>query len=193
MFDWLKSLLEKIFPPAAPSKKLTPKAAIPPPPAQNQAFALSQQASNYLDTVWLNNQNKIVTLPAGTLVWHGGLIGPNNPVTNQKGLWATKDPQKKAYYNGWAKNDAQGKGITAHLTEYETSKDLPLADFDGHSMTFFTETLCNSQHDLMKKSIIAWVTAKPSLRGIVAINSGVDEVVFAYPANDLNVITQTPL
>lgn len=202
MFDRLKTLWQRVFPPATSGNNNTqPPATLQQPlaqpqqpaaPIQNQPFVLSPAASNYIDAAWLANQNKVLDLPKGTSLWHGGLIGPNNPVINAKGLWTTRDAQRKTFYNQWAKDDAVRHGGTAYLTEYSNNATLPLADFNRHSMTYFTETFCNGSHDLMKASLIAWVQAIPSLRrGIVAINSGPDEVVIAYPATDLDVVVQT--
>ncbi|WP_374604687.1 hypothetical protein [Niveibacterium sp.] len=169
------------------------KAAIAPlqPVVPQPEIGLSVAGAAYIDAAWQANKKKIDVLFCGTHLWHGGIVGPNNPATNQRGLWTTKDAQKSTRYNRWSKEEAQKNGVNAYLTEYITTRDLQLADFGCFSMKDFMNKYCNSQHNTMKQSLIAWVNTKPELRGLVAINTAADDVVVAYPADDLNVISHT--
>ncbi|UCV28456.1 hypothetical protein [Ferribacterium limneticum] len=169
-----------------------PQSPIPPPaPTPQPAFVLTPAAATYLDAAWLLNQNRTLLLPVGTRLWHGGLIGPNNSPANAKGLWTTRNSQQRTHYNSWALQEAISKGVNAYLTEFETNKDLLLADFASYSLNPFTAALCNGAHNNMKQAVMAWLVKKSNLSGIVAINSGPDEVVISLPATDLTIIQQT--
>lgn len=155
-------------------------------------FSPSPAALAALDATWFGNSRRTRLLQQGTRLWHGGVIGPNWPLDNRKGLWTTMNDHKKDRYNGWARDDAARYCLAPYLLEFETRRALRLADLNRHSMKQFTDNFCNGQHDLMKSTVLAWI-ANHGLDGIVSINGDDDEVVICYPVADLKQVDETPL
>lgn len=199
MQKYLKKFWAILFPPATVrSNKLTVQNAAPQPIAQQPTASVvcitpTTQTNLYLDAAWKQNNSAKITLPIRTKLWHGGIVGPNNPATNTEVLWTTRNEEHKHCYNDFALVGAKYIGVNAYLSEFETNKELLLADFNCYSLSEFTMEFCNGHHHLMKQALMAWLKTKPQLQGIVAINGGVDEVVISRPEQDLNIIQHIPL
>lgn len=161
--------------------------------ATTPSFVYKAAHQVFLDSLWENNNRTVTTLAAGTKLWHGGMVGPDNPALNTRGLWTTCNAQSKEHYNAWAADEAKAANGTAYLTEFETNKDLPLADFNSQSLSTFTMQLCNYNHNFMKQAVMTWVKNNSELRGIIAANSNPDEVIIGFPQDDLNIVKQTPV
>lgn len=176
--------------PIAPASTPGVPPIVAPATMAQKAAALTTAMAIELDGYWSSNQNKVEILAKGTMLWHGGIIGPELPASDDIALWTTRDPEKKADYNGWAYDDAKRLEREAYLTEFKSNRDLRLACFMQKSMHSFTVKQCGGSHNSMKAAVTEWLESK-SLDGIAGINSGADEVVVKAPASDLLVSSQT--
>jgi hypothetical protein len=145
-----------------------------------------------IDVIWSENGSGVIRLPKGTSLWHAGLVGPQQPLNDERGLWLTNESSLRHNYSECAGQYARQIGAAAFLREFQTVRELRLADFGKASMGNFTEKFCNAEHDLMKRAVLAWIRRR-GFDGIVSINGGADEVVISRPVADLEQIAEEQL
>lgn len=153
---------------------------------------LSPQQASALLAIWSTTGNVEVTLPAGTLLWHGGTIPNAAALLNTHALWCTRDPDKSTQYDGWASDDAKRKGVTAHRLELALPRPLCMADFGRMSLQQFTMNHCKSSHNSMKAALRAWCLQR-GLDGVVNLNGDASEVVVCRPVTELAEVSTVQL
>lgn len=153
---------------------------------------MSAQALAALDQIWRQQGGCSEKLSSGTRLWHGGLIGPQWPMADDRLLWTTRIEAEKHHYDGQAREFAAYSKVEPYRLELELTVDAEFADFRSASLLEFTKIHCNYQHPTMKKYLTDWVSAK-GLGGVVAINGGPGEVAVRNPSQVLAIRSQLPL
>lgn len=145
-----------------------------------------------LDGIWRNQGNRTVQLSKGTVLWHGGIIGPHHAMTGDRLLWTTRNEEQKDYYDGQARCFAKTMKLNPYRLELMLNTDVHCADFNAFSLLNFTMQYCNYNHDEMSRTLKQWLIHK-GLGGIVAINGGPDEVVVYNPHLTLDISHMMPI
>lgn len=143
-------------------------------------------ALNELDRIWQENGGSVVRLPKGTVLWHGGIIGPKHPMTDEHLLWTTRNEEDKEHYDGQARFFANFKKVEPYRLELVLNTDMECANFKAASLLRFTEIFCDCSHDKMKSMLKKWLEQK-GFAGILGINGGADEVVVYNPHQVLGI------
>ncbi|MFJ2492402.1 hypothetical protein ACIOV9_12765 [Pseudomonas iridis] len=160
------------------SPSASPELDTPPEPE------LMSQRLSALDQTWFEAGKSYVQLSKGTKLWHAGVIGPDNHPKNDCPIWTTNDLGSKGDYIGFARNYGKQINRKPFLTEFVTTRELKLADFNCESLSDLTLRLCGANHDRMKAAVGQWLEIN-NLDGIVRVNRVDDEVVIRSPAKDI--------
>lgn len=142
-----------------------------------------------LTRIWdASGASKVVTIPERTELWHCGRIPSIAHLDGSRALWTTRNRERSDVYAGFAREPASWTKHLPTKLEFIVKRELRAADFALQSLLEFTRNHCSCQHEIMKRTLHAWMKLH-NFDAVVRLNRDADEVVVARPTADLHLVS----